>query len=115
MYVVVDSTIGGIIRNMTAIAESSKLTFILQLVKNEILILFLMCQQVTKSHSSHMRSLSFILTYGYSFLKSLLRIRGIRNISPPAMAPPIHFYNVNLIKPSSNKYFAGDLDYTYDI
>ena len=74
-----------------------------------------MCQQVTKSHSSHMRSLSFILTYGYSFLKSLLRIKGIRNISPPAMAPPIHFYNVNLIKPSSNKYFAGDLDYTYDI
>ena len=62
-----------------------------------------------------MRSLSFILTYGYSFLKSLLRIRGIRNISPPAMAPPIHFYNVNLIKPSSNKYFAGDLDYTYVI
>ena len=51
MYVVVDSTIGGIIRNMTAIAESSKLTFILQFVKNEIL--FLMCQQVTKSHSSH--------------------------------------------------------------
>ena len=48
-------------------------------------------------------------------IKSLLRIRGIRNISPPAMAPPIHFYNVNLIKPSSNKYFAGDLDYTYDI
>ena len=39
MYVVVDSTIGGIIRNMTAIAESSKLTFILQFVKNEIFII----------------------------------------------------------------------------